>query len=209
MKTIISILLLISSTAYSQDYFIDQRDSIQYEVIKIGRNLWLKENLKFKTPTSWCSEFPNSEACKYGNYYYPTDLIKVCPDKWRVPTWKEYKEAIKEIEEYYNLSDSIMYITDKLPLYKNLMLEGERVINLTLIGDSTFFDLSATGWIEGNKWEPDKQTSLWIIHDISNTPQPHIHITSNEVIMHSHGHNVLDKPKKLRRFAVRCISDLN
>ncbi|MFT7036580.1 MAG: hypothetical protein ACJA2S_005112 [Cyclobacteriaceae bacterium] len=73
------------------------------------------------------------------------------------------------------------------------------------MNDTAFFNMAATGWIEGDKWEPQNQTTMWVIHDISNTPQPHVHITPEQVIMHSHGHNILDKPNKLRRFSIRCI----
>lgn len=168
----------------------------------------MKDNLQFKTPTSWCSEHPESDACKMGNYYYPTDLINVCPSGWRVPTWIEFKGAIKQIENFYRLSDSIQYNQGKWPLYKDLLLEAESIANLTLINDTTFFDMAATGWVQGDKWVPQEQITLWIVHEISNTPQPHIHIKPNEIIMHSHGHNVIDKPGKLRRFSVRCVAEL-
>jgi uncharacterized protein (TIGR02145 family) len=208
MRTIFaSLFIIISFGAFGQNSITDERDGITYEVFEIGGHVWFKSNLKYKTPTSWCNENPDSEACKYGNYYYPTDLINVCPTNYRVPTWKEYKQAIKEIENFYELSDSLIYSSAKLPLYKKLRLESEGIINLTLIGDSNFFDMSCTGWVEGDKWVPQNQATVWIIHEISNTPQPHIHVNPNDIIMHSHGHNIIDKPKNLRRFAVRCVSD--
>ena len=99
------------------------------------------------------------------------------------------------------------YEESKLPLYRNLKLEGERITGLTLIGDSTFFDMATSGWIEGDQWQPQNETTMWIVHDLSNTPQPHVHIRDGEITMHSHGHNVIDKPRKLRRFSVRCVSN--
>jgi uncharacterized protein (TIGR02145 family) len=202
-------LLIITFGVYGQNNVIDERDGNSYKIFELGDLLWFKSNLKFKTPTSWCSENPNSDACNSGNFYYPTDLINVCPTGWRVPTWKEYKQAIQQIQKFYNLTDTTNSFKGELPLYKELKLEAERIVNLTLIGDSTFFDMATTGWVEGDKWELQNQTTLWIIHEISNTPQPHIHISPNDIIMHSHGHNVIDKPKKLRRFAVRCVADKN
>jgi uncharacterized protein (TIGR02145 family) len=100
------ILLLSGSSLKAPEVFIDSRDSTEYEIFEVGEYFWFKQNLKFKTVTSWCFENPASEACTHGNYYYPTDLIKVCPDGWRVPTWREYKKALKEIQEYYGLADS-------------------------------------------------------------------------------------------------------
>jgi uncharacterized protein (TIGR02145 family) len=201
------IFFLTFDAATAQGIFVDTRDNSTYVTVEIGGQLWLKENLKFKTPTSWCAEHPESEACAYGNYYYPTDLINVCPDDWRVATWHDYKKALKNIAEYYDLTDSVKYEQSTLPLYRDLKLEGEMLTGLTLIGDSTFFDMATTGWIEGDEWHPQNETTMWIVHDISNTPQPHVHIRDGEVTMHSHGHNVIDKPKKLRRFSVRCVSE--
>ena len=203
------VLILICDSVMAQLFFVDTRDNSKYEIFEIDGQLWLKENLKFKTPTSWCAEHPASDACTYGNYCYPTDLINVCPAGWRVPTWLDYKKALKSIAEYYELTDSLKYEQSKLPLYKDLKLEGEMIAGLTLIGDSIFFDMATNGWIEGDQWQPQNETTMWIVHEISNTPQPHVHIRNGEITMHSHGHNVIDKPKKLRRFSVRCVSNQN
>lgn len=88
------------------------------------------------------------------------------------------------------------------------MLESEMVSNLTFMSDSAFFNMVAAEWIQGDEWKHQNQTTLWIVHAISNTPQPHIHVKPNAIIMHSHGHNVLDKPENLRRFSVRCVCDM-
>ena len=210
-RSALAVVFLVVSfhSVMAQSFFLDTRDNSKYEIFEIDGQLWLKENLKFETPTSWCAEHPESDACGYGNYYYPTDLINVCPDGWRVPTWLDYKKALESIAEYYELTDSLKYEQSKLPLYRDLKLEGEMIAGLTLIGDSTFFDMATTGWIEGDQWQPQNETTMWIVHEISNTPQPHVHIRNGEITMHSHGHNVIDKPKKLRRFSVRCVSNQN
>lgn len=68
MRIYISITLLVASySVYAQNYITDDRDSSKYEIFQIGQHLWFKSNLKFKTPTSWCSENPNSEARIYGH----------------------------------------------------------------------------------------------------------------------------------------------
>jgi hypothetical protein len=79
---------------------------------------------------------------------------------WWVPTWFDYKRALRHIAEYYELTDSLKYEESKLPLYRNLKLEGEMIIGLTLIGDSTFFDMATTGWIEGDQWQPQNETTI-------------------------------------------------
>lgn len=198
---------MINCLANGQASFIDSRDSTQYETFAVENHLWFKSNLKYKTPTSWCNDHPESKACASGNYYYALDLINVCPVGWRVPTWMEYKKAIKFIERNSPAIDSVSYSENIMP-YKKHRILAEHVIGITLLGDSSFFDMTATGWIQGNTWEPQEETTMWIVEEISNSPQPHIHVFKNEIIKHAHEHHVWDKPKKTRRFSVRCVSDI-
>ncbi|MGB3590004.1 MAG: FISUMP domain-containing protein, partial [Tunicatimonas sp.] len=129
---VVLLLLFIHLSVHGQVSFTDDRDGNEYEVVQIAGYRWFKENIRYKTPTSWCSENPDSEACQYGNYYYPTDLVSICPQGWRVPTWLEYRAAIKEIESYYGLSDSIKYVANQQNLYQDLMLDSEWIVNLSL-----------------------------------------------------------------------------
>ncbi|MEO0334479.1 MAG: FISUMP domain-containing protein, partial [Bacteroidota bacterium] len=118
---VVFLLLFAHLSVYGQHTFTDIRDGNKYEIVQIAGYRWFKENIRYKTPTSWCSENPYSEACQYGNYYYPTDLVTICPENWRVPTWLEYRAAIKEIEHYYGLADSVKYVASQQALYKDLL----------------------------------------------------------------------------------------
>lgn len=60
------VLILICESLTAQRFFTDTRDNSMYEVFEIGNKLWLKENLRFKTPTSWCAEHPESELVPMG-----------------------------------------------------------------------------------------------------------------------------------------------
>ena len=202
-------LFIFAHHAYGQSFIIDNRDSSSYEVFQLGNNVWFKTNLRYKSETSWCKQHSESEACKSGNYYYSTDLINVCPNGWRVPTWGDYKKAIKFIENHSSLSsDSVTYTEEMMPYTKYKIL-AEQIIGITLLGDSTFFDMAANGWIQGERWDQQQETTMWIVEDISNSPQPHVHIRNGEIIKHAHEHHVNDKPKNVRRFSIRCISDVN
>jgi len=195
------------SDLQAQYTFTDLRDSTTYQIVKIGDQRWFKSNLRYKTQASWCAQNPDSKACLYGNYYYPEELIEVCPPNWRVPSWFEYKKALKVITNKYDLEDSVKYETG--PVYnKKSGTKGERVTGITLINDTTFFDMVANGWIQGKKWKPQKQTSMWVVKDLTSDPQPHLHIRNGAILMHTHKHHVDDKPRKQRRFSVRCVSGL-
>ncbi|MEL6538643.1 MAG: FISUMP domain-containing protein [Bacteroidota bacterium] len=205
---LLTLLGLTSPWAHCQTTFTDPRDEEQYPVIQIGDHVWFQENLRVLTPTSWCAEHPDSEACDYGNYYYASDLISACPTGWRVPSWPDYRAAIAVVEQHYGVE----LISQKgriksYTLNKALQLEAETLEGFTILNDSTFFNMTNTGWIQGDKWKPSKAANQWIIHEFSNNPKPHVHIKPEHTLMHSHDYNILDKPRKVRRFSVRCIRD--
>jgi uncharacterized protein (TIGR02145 family) len=92
-----------------------------YQTVKIGNQLWMKENLKVThyqngesisqvpdrekwsklTSGAYCNyNNADSNAKKYGqlyNWYAVTDLRRIAPEGWHVPTdieWKELKDFI-------------------------------------------------------------------------------------------------------------------
>lgn len=78
--------------------FIDERTNREYGWKKIGTQVWMTENLKFKTEDSKCFTFKKIEDCdKYGVYYTWEALIQsnVCPEGWRVPTDQDWKKLIE------------------------------------------------------------------------------------------------------------------
>ncbi|HEY4654045.1 MAG TPA: hypothetical protein VIH22_06005, partial [Cyclobacteriaceae bacterium] len=87
-------------------------------------------------------------------------------------------------------------------------IEATTVEGLQLTDRSEPLQIIATGWIQGNKWFDQKNTTtLWIANKPpADKPQPHLHIREDAIVRHAHAHNILDKPKRQRRFSVRCVS---
>ena len=90
---LIAICTVVCSLSYSQETgsFTDSRDGHDYKTIKLGDQMWMGENLAFKTDDGcWVYEGVDGFAETYG-YLYSWEVAKdVCPDGWRLPTDSEF-----------------------------------------------------------------------------------------------------------------------
>lgn len=72
------------------DTFTDPRDGQTYDVIEIGAQNWMAENLNFETGNSWCYDYSSANCDVYGRLYDWETAKNVCPEGWHLPTDDEW-----------------------------------------------------------------------------------------------------------------------
>lgn len=158
--------------------FIDPRDGKTYEIVRIGTQVWMAQNLDYKSlGMGWCYD-NNPENCrKYGTLYTWQEAQRTCPSGWHLPDKLEFESLLFNCEGgYYDL------------------IKG---------GESGFSSVNA-GWrgTGGGFGALGDRTNFWTTTETGNSSAWVLGINSSESKA-----ELVNSAAKVCGFSVRCVKD--
>jgi uncharacterized protein (TIGR02145 family) len=207
-------IFLLSFLSYSQSTeketgtFSDPRDGQIYKWVKIGNQIWMAENLRFKTESgSWCWENEEKNCETKGRLYTWEEAMRAAPPGWHLPSdeeWKELEVSLGLTREQAD-QEGFRVDTDGLLAGKIKLKEAwpDKYEGIPIIiTNETGFSAIIAGFYANDEFTHDGYASWWTCSgNDSHAWIRHIGFFDNTIT------RVLNR--KEFAFSVRCVKDQN
>ena len=160
----------------------DLRDGQTYKTVEIGGQVWMAENLNYKTENTYCLNNRDTNCTKYGRLYMwsaamdsagtwgangkgcgytkpcsPKKSVRgVCPEGWHLPSYFEWKRLIVTVDDSITEYDDENAAATKLKSTSGWADDGN--------GDGSYsFSALPTGFLSYDGYFPfeGKETHFW------------------------------------------------
>lgn len=116
-----------------QEVFTDDRDGQKYRTVKIGEQVWMAENFRYKSKsyekqTVWNYDYSREKIKQYGCLYSWSAAKDYAPEGWRLPTFDDFRELLANV---YKMKKDEIYS-------KRMMNEKDSGKSLRLAGPGSF-----------------------------------------------------------------------
>lgn len=187
--------------------FTDSRDSEVYQWVRIGDQVWMAENLRFKTDSgSWCWENKEENCKSRGRLYNWEAAMRAAPPGWHLPSDEEWNEMEITLGLTKEQADQEGFRVDKDSLLAGKIKRTDAWPNKykgipLIITNETGFSAVITGFYALGEFTHEGYTAWWTRTDDSVTAWLRVIGFFDNTITR------LKNPKKFA-FSVRCVKNL-